>query len=108
MLAEQEQRRAIIRDLINTCAECRNLENSDIEAKDGSDQQRYLRMRSEQCQEVLDAKLDRTRLDTLAPYLVPMRGAELQMVKRVAFYSLYDAYEYGTEHPKPAATERKP
>jgi hypothetical protein len=23
-------------------------------------------------------------------------------------YSLYDAYEYGTEHPKPAATERKP
>lgn len=108
MLAEQEQRRAIIRDLINTCAECHSLENSAIETKDGSDHQRFLRMRSERCYEILEAKIARTPLDTLAPYLIAMKGADLQMVKSVAFYSLYDAYEYGTEHPKPASTERKP
>lgn len=28
LLAEQQQRRSIINDLINTCAECRSLENS--------------------------------------------------------------------------------
>lgn len=108
MLAEQQRRRAIIQDLINTCAECHSLEKSAIEAKDGSDHQRFLRMRAEQCFEIIEANLARTPLDTFAPYLIPMKGADLQMVKRVAFYSLYDAYEYGTEHPKPASTERKP
>jgi hypothetical protein len=46
--------------------------------------------------EILEAKLDRTPLDTFAPYLIPMKETDLEMVKRVACYSFYDAYEYGT------------
>jgi hypothetical protein len=108
LLADQQQRRSIINDLINTCAECRSLENSAIEAKDGSDPQLFLRLRSERRNEILEAKLDRTPLDTLAPYLIPVKGADLEMVKRAAFYSFHDAYEYGTETPKAASIERKP
>jgi hypothetical protein len=69
MLAEDEQRKAVIRDLIDTCAKCRAYDDANSDAPGGPEQQTIRTINSLHCHEMLDAKLARTPLDTLAPYL---------------------------------------
>src|SRR5215475_13195381 len=67
MLAQDEQRKAIIRDLIDTCAKCHAYYDAYSDAPDGSEQQTIRNIRSLHCHDILDAKLARTPLDTLSP-----------------------------------------
>ncbi len=106
MMAEAEQRKVIIRDLLDTCAKCSAADDAYFNAPEGSEQARLSSISSSNCHEILDAKLSRTSLDTLAPYLDIIKGADLQMVKRIAIWNLYAAYEYGSEHPKLADSKR--
>lgn len=103
MMAEAEQRKAIIRDLLDTCAKCSAYDASYYDAPDGSEQQRLRAVSSSNCHEILDAKLARTPLDILAPYLGVIKGIEPQMAKRAAVWILYDAYEYGLQQAKKPA-----
>jgi len=105
-LAEDEQRKAIIRDLIDTCAKCRAYDDPYSDAPDGSKQQTIRAVLSLHCHDILDAKLARTPLDTLAPYLDVIKGADPQIAKLVAVWTLYDAYEYGIEQPKKPADKQ--
>jgi len=107
MLAEDEQRKAIIRDLIDTCAKCRANDDADSDAPDGSDQKTIRTVLSLHCHDILDSKLARTPLDTLAPYLEVIKGVDPQIAKIVAVWTLYDAYEYGIEQAKKPA-EKQP
>jgi len=100
MLAEDEQRKAIIRDLIDTCAKCRAYDDANSDASDGSEQKTVRTIISLHCHDILDAKLARTPLDTLAPYLDVIKGTDPQIAKLVAVWTLYDAYEYGIEQAK--------
>jgi hypothetical protein len=100
MLAEDEQRKAIIRDLIDTCAKCRAYDDAYSDAADGSEGKTLRTISSLHCHDILDAKLARTPLDTLAPYLDVRKGADPQIAKLVAVWTLYDAYEYGIEQAK--------
>ena len=100
MLAEDEQRKAIIRDLIDTCAKCRASDYAYSDAADGSEQQTIRTISSLHCHDILDAKLARTPLDTLAPYLEVIKGADPQIAKIVTVWTLYYAYEYGIEQAK--------
>jgi len=100
MLAEAEQRKVIIRDLLDTCAKCRALDDSYYNAPEGSEQARLRAVASSNCHEILEAKLARTPLDTLAPHLNIIKGGDLQIAKRIAVWTLYDAYEYGIEQAK--------
>jgi len=67
MIAEAEERKAIIRDLIDTCAKCRAYDDAYSDAPDRSKQQTLMTISSLHCHEILDDKLARTPLDTLAP-----------------------------------------
>ena len=100
LLAQDEQRKAIIRDLIDTCAKCHAYYDAYSDAPDGSEQQTIRNIRSLHCHDILDAKLARTPLDTLSPYLDVIKGADPQIAKLVAVWTLYDAYEYGIEQAK--------
>lgn len=95
MMAEQEQRKAIINDLIDTQAECEKRGNLYIEAKDGSDQKKFYELAEERCYAKLEAKIERTPLDVLTPFSFVTKGTDLSFTKRIAFYRLYAAYEYG-------------
>ena len=107
MLAEDEQRKAIIRGLIDTCAKCRAYYDAYSDAPDGSEQQTIRNISSLHCHDILDAKLARTPLDTLAPYLDVIKGADSKIAKLVAVWTLYDAYEYGIEQAKKPADKRR-
>lgn len=106
--AETEQRKAIVNDLIETNRKCIELELLHMDAREGSAKERSQAAQVDSCYETLWAKIDRTSLNVLTPFSTVTKGTDLQHVKRQAFNRLFEAYEYGTEHPKPVATERNP
>src|SRR5262245_12805961 len=106
--AETEQRKAIINDLIDTNRKCVDLIPLCMDAKEGSEQKKFYEAQLDSCYETLQAKIDRTPLSVLTPFSTVTKGTDLQYVKREAFNRLFEAYEYGTERQKSAATERKP
>jgi hypothetical protein len=106
--AETEQRKAIINDLIDTNLKCIDLVTLHMDAKEGTSQEKSYAAQLDSCYETLWAKIDRTPLNVLTPFSTVTKGTDLQYVKRHAFNRLFEAYEYGTERAKSAATERKP
>jgi hypothetical protein len=100
MLAEEEQRTVIIRDLIQTRIECRALDASYFDAQRGSDQERDRLRSAGQCRLRLEAKLARTPLDTIAPYMQVIKGVDVEMAKWRAINIICDAYEYGLQQAK--------
>jgi hypothetical protein len=107
LLAEAEQRRAIIRDLVDTCAKCRALGEAYIDAVGDAAKDERISRERDQCHAVLEAKLARTPLDTLAPFTQVMKGADVEWAKWAAIQTICDAYEYGMERAKSGATGRK-
>jgi hypothetical protein len=85
---------------------CRAYDDTYSDALDGSERQTLRKISSLHCHDILDAKLARTPLDTLAPYLGVIKGADPQIAKLVAVWTLYDAYEYGIEQAKKPADKR--
>lgn len=107
--ADRDQRKAIVNDLIDTYTKCRLTLAQSILAKDGSPElKNAIGTQVAECYETLWAKINRTPLDVLTPFSSVGKGINLLDVKKAAFFRLYEAYEYGTEHPKPASIERKP
>ena len=99
--AEGEQRKAVISALINTYTGRRELSDRYLNAKEGSFPEKFNEILADNCYQTLWAKIDRTSLNTLTPFSTVAKGANLRQMKREAFLRLYEAYEYGAEHPKP-------
>src|SRR5262245_13269010 len=97
MIAEEEQRKVIIQDLIRTCVECRSRDTAYFEAQPDSDQARAALVLSKNCNMTLEAKLARIPLDTLAPYTQVIKGVDVEMAKWRAINIICDAYEYGLQ-----------
>jgi len=114
--AEEEQRKAIVNDLINTYSEC--LKNAELfaNAKEGSQQHKFYSHQTDQCYETLWVKIDKTPLEVLMPFTSIIKGTPTSDtvfvdkddprssrntitfgVKKAAFFRLYEAYQYGVQ-----------
>lgn len=100
MIAEEDQRKVIIQDLIKTCVECRGFDAAYLDAQPDSDQQRTRLILSKNCYMTLQAKLARIPLDTLAPHTQVIKGVDVELSKWRAINIICDAYEYGLQQAK--------
>jgi hypothetical protein len=107
MFAFAEQRKAIIRDLVTTCAKCRALGQAYVDAAGDDAKSERVKLEMDQCTAVLHAKLAITHIEMLTPYAQPVKGADIEDVKWQAMCGMCDAYEYGLERSK-LADPKKP
>jgi len=98
--AEEEQRKVIVNDLINTYSKCREYADQFNDAEKDSPKEKFYSNQTDQCYSTLWAKIDKTPLQVLTPFSTVTKGTDLQQVKHAAFFRLYEAYEYGIQQAK--------
>jgi hypothetical protein len=98
--AESEQRKAVVKDLIDTYSKCLDALKKSLKAEEGSQEIKLYTQQTDQCYETWYAKIDRAPIKALVPDLYVTKGMDLRDIKRDAFLRLYDAYEYGVQNSK--------
>lgn len=106
LFAVMEQRKAIIRDLLDTCAKCRVLSQAYVDAAGDDAKSKDAERQMDQCYMVFHAELKITHLEMIAPYAQPVKGADVEDVKWQTMCNICDAYEYGLEQAKKPADKQ--